>query len=264
MNESPNQLAILARSGRTAPDSNQSALSLTMLKGLQVLEYVASHSGSLAVGEVSAALNIEKSTTSRLLASLRSAGYVRQGQDRRYQLTSKLLFLTRNFIPAEHLREVAREAAVGLHGAFEETVHVAAIDKGEIVFVDFLESPLTVRIQLPTVPAPLHLTAIGRAMMARMTADHYQSALDESLIASGAPLGRAEIDELTSSVDQARKLGYAVYTKGDDVTRVAVAITNQTGTPVGGISVSGPSYRIGGQIAAIGQALKEALENVQG
>ncbi len=238
--------------------------SLTMLKGLRVLEYVASHSASLAVGEVATALGMEKSNVSRLLASLRTAGYVRQGRDRRYQLTSKLLFLTRNFIPAEHLRDVARESAVQLHEAFNEAVHVATIDKGEIVFVDFLESPLAVRIQMPTVPSPLHLTAIGRAALAHMAESEREAALRESANASSAHFDQVDTPELRAALALAKQRGYATYSLGDDVTRLAAAILDETGHPVGGISVSGPSYRIDDRVEEIGRLLVSSVARVKG
>lgn len=148
----------------------------------------------LPVGEIATALTMDKSTVSRLLASLRTAGYVRQRTDRRYRLTSKLLFLACNFIPGEHLRDVARDSALKLHSTFSEAVHVAAVDGGEVVFVDYRESPHAVRTQLPTIPAPLHLTAIGRAVLSRMTSSARASALEESARAAGSRL--VDIDTL--------------------------------------------------------------------
>lgn len=229
--------------------------SMTMLKGLRILEHVAAHSQPLAVGDISTELEMDKSTVSRLLAALRTAGYVRQGADRRYQLTSKLLFLTRNFLPAEHLRDVARQSAVELHNAFHEAVHVAAIDSGEIVFVDFLESPHAVRIQLPTVPAPLHATAIGRAVLARMSVEARTQALRDSAAAEGLTLVDVDTPELKDALELAERRGYSSYSSGDEVVRLAAAIVDETGQPVGGISVSGPAYRITERIEAIGQGL---------
>lgn len=244
--------------------SRDTSSSLTMLKGLAILEFIASRTESLAVGEVAAAMEMDKSTVSRILAALRTAGYVRQGHDRRYQLTSKLLFLTRNFIPAVHLRDVARAAAASVHERFQEAVHVAAIDSGEIVFVDFFDSPLAVRTQLPTVPSPLHLTAIGRAALARMTEGDRLRALRDSAIASGSTLADVHTHELAASIAQAQKQGYAIYRQADDVTRLAAAIVNETGQPVGGISVSGPAFRVDDRLDEIGEALVAAVADVRG
>ncbi|WP_158600652.1 IclR family transcriptional regulator [Tessaracoccus antarcticus] len=246
------------------PAEREKPSSLTMLKGLRILEHVATQSEPLAVGDVASALDLDKSTVSRLLAALRTAGYVRQAPDRRYQLTSKLLFLTRNFRPAEHLRDIARAAAQQLHEALQETVHVASISSGEIVFVDFLESPHAVRIQLPTVPSPLHVTAIGRAALSRMSTDDRLRALHESAVAAGLPLADVDTAELRESLTIASQRGYATYNSGDEVIRVAAAITNETGEPVGGISVSGPAYRIRDEVGAIGQMLVTVASGVQG
>ncbi len=236
--------------------------SLTMLKGLTVLELVASRSGPFAVGDVAQVLDMDKSTASRLLASLRTAGYLRQDRDRRYRLTSKLLFLTRNFIPAEHVRGVARDAASELHRVFDEAVHVASVEAGEIVFVDYLESSLAVQIRLPTVPAPLHLTAIGHAALASMPTDQRADALRLSAEAAGTTLETVDTEELRASITVTAERGYAIYT-ADDVIRIGAAIRGETGQSTGGISVSGPAYRMQGRIEEVGQRLVAATAGVR-
>lgn len=235
-----------------------------MLKGLRILEHVAAHSGPLAIGEIATDLHLDKSTVSRVMKTLRTAGYVRQGKDSRYQLSSKMLFLTRNFQPADHLRDAAHPSAVQLCAEFQETVHVAAIDTGEIVFVDFLESPHAVRIQLPTVPSPLHLTAIGRVALSHMPVSARARALHESVLAAGASLVDVDTSELRESLDLAARRGFATYSSGDDVIRLAAAILSETGEPVGGISISGPAYRIGGHIDQIGQRLVSVAAGIKG
>lgn len=236
--------------------------SQTMLRGLSILEYVAAHTESVAVGEVTEALGLEKSTTSRLLAALRTAGYVRQRKDRSYQLTPKLLFLTRNFVPAEHLREASRAAVEELHESLDEAVHLAAIDGGEIVFVDFLDSSHAVRSQTPTTPSPLHLTAIGRAALSSMAGERRSTALRESAIAAGVPGDTIDLAELEESFRLARSRGFVTYTAGDDVVRIAAAITSATGEPIGGLSVSGPEYRLRDRIEEIGRLVRTAVERI--
>lgn len=246
------------------PMGRDASASLTMLRGLSVLELVAGHAGSLAVGEVAAALGMDKSTASRILASLRGAGYVRQGRDRRYRLTSKVLFLARNFDPGVHLRDVARGAAASLHERFQEAVHVAAVDAGEIVFVDFLDSPLAVRTRLPTVPSPLHLTAIGQAALARLDDSACASALRDSAAAAGVAPALVDTPEMRTSLTAARQRGYAVYRGGDDVTRLAAAVLDGAGRPIGGISISGPAFRVDPRTEEIGSHLASTAAGVHG
>lgn len=198
------------------------------------------------------------------MKTLRTAGYVRQGQDLRYQLSSKMLFLTRNFQPAEHLRDAAHPAAVRMSEEFQETVHVAAIDTGEIVFVDFLESPHAVRILLPTVPAPLHLTAIGRAILSHLPEPSRTGAIHESAFAAGVSPEDADTKELRSSLELATRREFATYVSDDDVVRVAVAILSESGEPIGGISISGPAYRIGDRLDDIGDRLVIIAAKIKG
>lgn len=218
----------------------------TLLRGLVVLECVANASARTGVGvtQVANTIGVDKSTVSRTLAALRDAGYLRQDPSRRYRLTSKLARLAEGHAGREELREVAREHIERLHADFDEEVHLAVLDGGEMVFIDYLPSSRSVRSTLPTVPAPAHRTAVGRAVLAQLSHEERSIVLRHAVRAAGESLGRAERDELSDQLEITQRQGWATIDEGDDITRVAAAVADVEEHPVGALCLSGPSFRL--------------------
>lgn len=218
----------------------------TLLRGLVVLECVAYESSrtGVSVTEVANAIDLDKSTVSRTLAALRDAGYLRQGANRRYRLTSKLAHLAEGHTGREELRDIARPHLDRLHDLFDEELHLAVPDGGEMVFIDYRSSGQIVRSKLPTTPAPAHLTAVGRAVLAMLSHEERSAVLRDAIRASGTALTADQRDELSDELMVAQRQGWASYDGGDGTTRVAAAIVNNAGQPLGALCLSGPSFRL--------------------
>lgn len=225
---------------RTAPGSN------TLLRGLVVLESVAhgSRHDGISVTDIAAMTGLDKSTVSRTLAALREAGYLHQDAHRRYRLTAKLAQLAEGHAWTAELRDTARPHVERLHQRYDEEVHLAVLDGGEMIFIDYRPSSQSVRSNLPTVPAPVYRTAVGRAVLAALPHEERANVLREALRASGDRFGRTETGELSDAIEEVQSRGWASYAAGDDVTRIAAAITDSSAAPLAAICLSGPSYRM--------------------
>lgn len=225
---------------RSAPGSN------TLLRGLVVLESVAhgSRQEGTSVTEVAALTGLDKSTVSRTLAALREAGYLHQDAHRRYRLTAKLSQLAEGHAWTAELRDVAAPHLEQLHARYDEELHLAVLDGGQMVFIDYRPSSKSVRSNLPTVPAPVHRVAVGRAVLAALPHDERSNVLQEALRVSDDRFGRRETVELSDELERVQSRGWATYAAGDDVTRIAAAITDASGAPLAAVCLSGPSYRM--------------------
>jgi IclR family transcriptional regulator, acetate operon repressor len=242
----------------TAPGSN------TLLRGLVVLESVAHESSQngISVTEVAALTGLDKSTVSRTLAALRDAGYLRQDARRRYRLTSKLARLAEGHLWTADLRNVAEAHLERLHERFDEELHLAILDGGEMVFIDYRPSTKSVRSNLPTVPAPAHLTAVGRAVLAALPHDERASVLQEAVRVSGEKLDRSVATELSEEIAISQRRGWAGYDAGDDVTRIAAAILDGTGAPIGALCLAGPSYRLAQRTPELAREVVAAAQGI--
>lgn len=235
------------------PSSTSSLKPTSSLKrGLAVLELVAqAGTDGVAVTEVAARVELDKSTVSRILATLRELGYVRQDTDRRYRSTARLGKLAHRRPGAQDVAALARERLEELHALHDEAIHLAVVNGGEMLFLDYLQTTKAVRTETPMFPRPLHEVAVGIAVLAAVDHDERAQLIKASMaVADHRPTPR-ERAQLRAEVGRAQERGWATIDAGDDVTRVAAALIDSSGRPIGAITVSGPSYRIEPQLDQI-------------
>ena len=219
--------------------------SSSLRRGLVALELVAqSGKDGVTVTEVAAQLALDKSSSSRILATLREAGYVRQDVNRRYFSTPRLSKLAHRRPGVLDLAGLARARLEQLHDQHDEAIHLAVVNGGEMLFVDYLQTRKAVRTEIPMVPRPIHEVAVGVAVLAAVEHGERSQLMRESLAAAQHRLSPAERRELSGQIERAQQRGWATIELGDEVTRIAVALTDGEGSPVGAICLSGPSYRI--------------------
>ncbi|MFC7621269.1 IclR family transcriptional regulator [Microlunatus sp. GCM10028923] len=217
----------------------------SLRRGLVALELVAQASQDGAtVTEVAAQLGLDKSSSSRILATLREAGYVRQDVNRRYFSTPRLSKLAHRRPGVLDLAGLARARLEQLHDQHDEAIHLAVVNGGEMLFLDYLQTSKAVRTEIPMVPRPIHEVAVGVAVLAVVEHGERSQLMRESLAAAHHRLSPAERRELSGQIERAQQRGWATIEHGDEVSRIAVALTGAEGGPVGAICLSGPSYRI--------------------
>ncbi|HEY9292303.1 MAG TPA: IclR family transcriptional regulator [Microlunatus sp.] len=231
--------------GHDAANSSDGRQTSSLRRGLAALELVAqAGEQGVTVGEVAAQLKLDKSTGSRILATLREAGYVRQDVNRRYLTTPRLAKLAHRRPGAQDVAALARERLERLHAQHDEAIHLAVVNGGEMLFLDYLQTTKAVRTEIPMVPRPIHKVAVGIAVLAAVDHDERAQLMRESIAADGARLNRTERVQLSAQIEQAQERGWATIEHGDDITRVAVALADADNRPIGAICMSGPSYRI--------------------
>jgi DNA-binding IclR family transcriptional regulator len=101
------------------------------------------------------------------------------------------------------------------------------------------------------IPRPIHQVAVGIAVLAAVSHAERAQLMRDSMIAANERLSRRERLELSEQIERAQERGWATIENYDDITRVAVALTDSSGRPMGAISMSGPSYRIGSIVDTI-------------
>lgn len=233
-----------------------------LLRGLSILEAVARSSSRRGVGvkEIAADTGLDKSTTSRILAFLREAGYVRQDTYRRYRLTSKLSQLTAGYSDIEDLLLVARPHLEAMHADFDEEVHLAVLDGGYMQFVDYIPSSQVVRSNLSNTQRLVHETAAGRAALALLGSEERANALALSAAGAQTTFSSEEIATIQSELDHARDRGWADHDAGDGVSRFAAPIVDALGNPVAAMCISGPTFRVSPRAGEFAAAVVDAAE----
>jgi len=134
-----------------------------------------------------------------------------------------------------------------LNEELDETVHLTILDGWEVLYVECFESIKQLRTySVIGVRAPLHCTAVGKAILAFFT----EKQVSEMIKAMGLPrfTGNTITDrqDLDRELAEIRKRGYAVddAEHEEGVRCIGAPIRNHEAQVMASISVSGPSQRI--------------------
>jgi DNA-binding IclR family transcriptional regulator len=218
----------------------------TLGKGLDVLELVAER-GPLSVSEAARRLGLNRASAHRFLATLRQWGYLRQGEDGLYGLSSKLLELGRRAVARPELTRLARPHLLELAGRFQETVNLGVWDHGEVLHIDKIDSPEILRTDQPVGGrAPAYATALGKALLAGLPPSELEAYLDGVELRALTPKTLTTPEVLRREIRRCRRRGWAVDNEElvAGLRCVGAAAADHRGRPVCALSLSAPSIRM--------------------
>lgn len=214
---------------------------------LDLLEQFHDEVDELGVTELSKRLKLHKNNVFRLLATLESRGYIEQNRaTENYRLGLKSLELGQTFIKQMGLLRQAKPILDGIVGECNETAYVAIFKEGYVVYLDVVETNLTVRV-VSRVGSRLqsYCTAAGKAHLAYLSDEELEATLPTELKAY-TPQTLTSLDALKKELRKIQEQGYAIDDEELDpgVRCVAAPIRDYTRRIVGAISISGPSMRL--------------------
>ncbi len=214
---------------------------------LDLLEQFHGEIDELGVTELSKRLKLHKNNVFRLLATLESRNYIEQNKvTENYRLGLKTLELGQTFIKQMGLLRQSRPVLESLVKECNETTYVAILKDFHIVYLDVMETDLTVRV-VPRVGArlPAYCTAAGKVQIAYMTDEELENYLPTKEMKRYTPKTITDRDELKKHLKQIAAQGYAIDNEELDagVRCVGAPIRDYTRRIIGAVSISGPSMR---------------------
>ena len=214
---------------------------------LDLLEQFHDEVDELGVTELSKRLKLHKNNVFRLLATLESRNYIEQNKvTENYRLGLKTLELGQTFIKQMGLLRQSRPVLEALVKECNETTYVAILKEAHIVYLDVVETDLTVRV-VPRVGArlPAYCTAAGKVQIAYMTDEELENYLPTKEMKRYTPKTVVDKDELKKHLKVIAEQGYAIDDEEMDVgvKCVGAPIRDYTRRIIGAVSISGPSMR---------------------
>jgi len=203
-------------------------------RGALILKTLSEH-GSLGVTDIAQRLNLPKSITYRLLASLKAAELVRiESKNRRYSLGYGLLQLTADWLARIDVRNLAMPHLRHLRHETHETVALNLRDGDSRVTVERLDTSFEVRFVIDIGrPLPLHVGAAGKAILAFLPNDEIAE------VVTRVDLSARKTKQLLEDLDNVRRLGYA-DTCGERVAgsrSISAPIFNYEGLAIASVSI---------------------------
>lgn len=238
----------------------------TLLRGLTLLEMIGDERDGATVTELAAASELDKGTVSRLLGTLRDAGWAYQSpDDRRYRLAGKALALSHDYTNRVDLRALAMPLLSELRDEWNETVHLGVIEGNDVVYVERLAPATTVQVvSIVGQRMPIASTAMGKAFLSSLPAEEMQRRAAEQELVRRTEHSIVTQEEFLADLRKTAERGYAIDQEENDpeITCVGSAVTDVTGRPIATISVSGPSYRMKKQVENVGQSCAVAAKSI--
>jgi DNA-binding IclR family transcriptional regulator len=198
------------------------------------------------LAELSKAMGLTKTTTHRLLAALESEDLVaRNPATRAFRLGPAILALGSLAMMSNSLRAVVEPE---LRMLAENTGEAATLDvplEGKMFILAEVSGRhlVTVATELGT-RFPMHATSTGKAYLAALPEER-RKALIVAPLSRHTPSTITKVRELKRELERIRERGYA--TAHDELeagaSAVGVVLRNAQGTPLGGISLIGPTSR---------------------
>lgn len=213
----------------------------------RVLKSFTPHHREWGVSDLARELRIAKSTAHRLLATLTDESLLEQDpRTGRYRL-GLAAFDMAAAAQSSDLHEAVLAPMTELRNRTGETVQVAVLDGREVVYVERLDSPNTLRLFMEVGRRnSAHSTGCGKALLAFAPADQLDRLLDGWQLTTKTAYTITSADALRAELAETRRRGYAMNRREseDGVVSIAAPIRDASTRCVAAISVAGPAERL--------------------
>jgi IclR family KDG regulon transcriptional repressor len=219
-----------------------------VVRALDLLELVCNADHPVSLAEASARQGLSKPTAHRLLRTLVERGLIAQDpQMKGYRPGLKLFELSSAVLRGMTLRTEALPELRELCQRTNETVHLAVLDDGEVIYIDKEETQQTIRMfSAIGKRGPAHCTGVGKVLLAHLPAEELRAVL------AGKPLQRfTDTTIVTTAALQeelalVRQRGYAIDdTEHEaDIRCAACPVRDHTGRVIAAISLTVPAIRM--------------------
>jgi DNA-binding IclR family transcriptional regulator len=219
---------------------------------LAILRFLARQAGPVPAAALARELNLPRSTTYHLLATLEEEGFVvHLPEERRYGLGVAAYELGTGYARQGPLQRLARVQLANLVDRTQHGARLGVLHGRDVLFV--VEERAPGRPPLITdvgVRLPAQLTASGRAMLAALPPQQVRALYpDPSAFVVRHERGPRSPSALRQLLVDVRRLGFAV--EDSEVTpgfvSVAAAVRDHTGYPVASIALTFPHDEVPAQ-----------------
>jgi DNA-binding IclR family transcriptional regulator len=214
-------------------------------RGIAIL-FLLKQKGSATATELAEALNIHKSSASRLIDTLRQYDLIQQDPDsKKFRLGYRLLFLGENIQRNTHaVIETSRPFLFKLSSVLKESVHLGNFYNKKVYVVDQIRS--NKEYQMPAALGmiePAHASSLGKSIFAYRAPEFITKYMNDYGMRAFTEHTITDIDSLLAHLSKIRRQGYAL----DDqelkigVRCIAAPIFNRHGEVNFSVGISGPA-----------------------
>ncbi len=219
----------------------------TVGKALEILDSIAAFGRPVKFSEVLQDSQHPKATLYRFMQTLTNQGMLSIDEERgTYSLGLRLVKLAHSAWKQATLATVARPYVDVLAAKAGETVHLAQMESGQVLFVD--KQKMSDRFETLAqagMVAPAFCTGVGKAILAFMTPERRERALKQQAFLDYTPATHVNAESLIEELDAIRQQGVAFDREEHErgIISIAAPIITNGGRVIGAISVATSTSR---------------------
>ncbi len=199
--------------------------------------------------DLSEAIGINNSTTFRLLSTLSVKSYVeRDNKTNTYKLGMACLEMARAYQVSSDIRRLALTELEKLRDETKETVHLAVLDKMEVVYLEKLHGLHAIGIMSSQVGgrSPAYCTGLGKILLAYTDPEYVRTYYRNTGLPRYSDSTIQSIETLMDELIKTRNRCYALDSGEHEaeVHCIAAPIFSINNTIIAAISISGPASRM--------------------
>nr|WP_174825496.1 MULTISPECIES: IclR family transcriptional regulator [unclassified Ruegeria] len=220
----------------------------TIGKACDVLDHVAAFQRPVRFSELLDSSAFPKATLYRFLQSLTNQGMLSYDPDRQtYAPGMRLVRLAHAAWTQSSLAPIARPFLDGLSRETGETVHLAQLDSGQVLYVDKRNAaqPIEMYSQAGKV-GPAYCTGVGKAMMAFLEEEALNRVISQQSYHRFTEKTLTSEQALREDLDRIRTRGFAVDDEEHEpgIICIACPVLTSNNRMLGAISVTGSTERM--------------------
>ncbi len=196
----------------------------------------------LKMTEIGRRLDLNKSTTYRLLAEMKKRGYVYQEGNRGvYKIGVKFIELVSSYLNNVELKTEAHPLLRRLNSVVDQTVYLAILQSEEVVYIDRIEKYNSFRkYAIIGQRKPLHCTSLGKAMLLSMPDEEIVDLMQRRGMERHTENTMTSPEELLEDIQISRERGWTLDNQEIDpgVRCVGAPVLDYTDRVIAAISVS--------------------------
>jgi IclR family transcriptional regulator, KDG regulon repressor len=217
-------------------------------RALTILNKLSEYPDGIQITRLSEQVGLTKSTIHRLLATLSSMNYVVKDEETdKYKLGLQVLFLSRNLLNNSDIVAVSKPFLEKLSQEVNETVHLCIEDRGEVVYIDKIESTQTIRMYSRVGSrAPMYCTGVGKILLSDKNPDVFEEIVSKINFIPKTPSTITSKEQFIEEIEKVKSQGYALDNAENEIVLrcIAAPIFDHKGKIIASFSISGPSNRV--------------------
>ena len=220
----------------------------SILRAGNILKALAEGKGSFSLREMAEFMELDRSTTYRILLSLEKCRLVEKNEKTgEYSLGLGAFEIGSAYQRRADFVPISKPIMEELALKAQETVNLAVLSEREILYIDKVDSPRSVGVMSKIGQRnPVYCTSLGKALLAFQPEAEQARTLAAIKLVPFTPHTITSKREFIKELKEIRQQGYALDRREieEEVECIAAPIRNHLGIAVAAISISGPQKKI--------------------